>query len=83
MEIEATMPKNLNFDFPFCWSGLDHLHSLNPPLIHKNFKTANCHVDEDFIPKVGDAGLRNLLDRIDGAASSSHITTDDLFLDPE
>lgn len=47
-----------------------------------NFKTANCHVDEDFIPKVGDAGLRSLLDRVDGAASSSQITTDDLFIDP-
>lgn len=63
--------------------GLGHLHSLNPPLIHKNFKTANCHLDEDFIPKVGDAGLRSLLDRIGGAASSSQITTDDLFIDPE
>ncbi|XP_020262653.1 probable serine/threonine-protein kinase PBL21 [Asparagus officinalis] len=63
--------------------GLGHLHSLNPPLIHRNFKTVNCHVDEDFIPKVGDAGLRSLLARIDGSASSSRILTDDIFVDPQ
>lgn len=62
--------------------GLSHLHSQNPPLVHRNFKTVNCHVDEDFIPKVGDAGLRSLLDRINGS-SSSNILADDLFLDPE
>ncbi|RWV99849.1 hypothetical protein GW17_00037224 [Ensete ventricosum] len=28
-----------------------HLHSLNPPLVHMNFKTTNVLVDEDFIPK--------------------------------
>ncbi|XP_010909093.1 probable serine/threonine-protein kinase PBL22 isoform X3 [Elaeis guineensis] len=39
--------------------------------------------DEDFIPKVADAGLRSLLDRIDDAGPSSRMTTDDPFLDPE
>lgn len=77
------MLKTLNLYFPVCWSGFCHLHSLNPPLVHRSFKTGNCHVDEDFIPKVGDAGLRSLLERIDGAVSSSQIKTDDLFVDPE
>ncbi|WOL04381.1 serine/threonine-protein kinase isoform X1 [Canna indica] len=63
--------------------GMAHLHSLNPPLVHMNFKTTNVLVDEDFIPKVADAGLRSLLNRINGASPSSRITTDDLFLDPE
>ncbi|XP_073106574.1 probable serine/threonine-protein kinase PBL21 isoform X2 [Elaeis guineensis] len=63
--------------------GLGFLHSLNPPLVHMNFKTANVLVDEDFIPKVADAGLRSLLDRIDDAGPSSRMTTDDPFLDPE
>ncbi|PKA60247.1 Receptor-like protein kinase HERK 1 [Apostasia shenzhenica] len=62
--------------------GLEHLHALNPPLVHMNFKTANVLVDEDFIPKVADAGLRILLYRINGAGTSQ-ITLDDPFLDPE
>ncbi|KAL0903705.1 hypothetical protein M5K25_028104 [Dendrobium thyrsiflorum] len=61
---------------------LDHLHALNPPLVHMNFKTGNVLVDEDFIPKVADAGLRILLYRVDGVGSSQ-ITLDDPFLDPE
>lgn len=63
--------------------GLGILHSLDPPLVHMNFKTANVLVDEDFIPKVADAGLRSLLDRIDEAGPSSRLTTNDPFLDPE
>ncbi|EHA8589998.1 serine/threonine-protein kinase CDG1 [Cocos nucifera] len=63
--------------------GLGILHSLNPPLVHMNFKTANVLVDEDFIPKVADAGLQSLLDRIDEAGPSSRMTMDDPFLDPE
>ncbi|KAI0511452.1 hypothetical protein KFK09_012082 [Dendrobium nobile] len=63
-------------------TGLDHLHALNPPMVHMNFKTGNVLVDEDFIPKVADAGLRILLYRVDGVGSSQ-ITLDDPFLDPE
>lgn len=51
-------------------------------MVHMNFKTGNVLVDEDFIPKVADAGLRILLYRVDGVGSSQ-ITLDDPFLDPE
>ncbi|THU54197.1 hypothetical protein C4D60_Mb10t22510 [Musa balbisiana] len=63
--------------------GMVHLHSLNPPLVHMNFKTTNVLVDEDLIPKVADAGLRRLLNRTNGASPSSRVTTDDPFHDPE
>ncbi|KAH7663993.1 Non-specific serine/threonine protein kinase protein [Dioscorea alata] len=63
--------------------GLAHLHGFDPPVIHKNFKTANVLVDEDFIPKVADAGLRNLMERIGGASSTSQMMVDDIFIDPE
>ncbi|XP_030461819.1 proline-rich receptor-like protein kinase PERK8 isoform X1 [Syzygium oleosum] len=63
--------------------GLAHLHSLTPRLIHKDFKTANVLVDENFIPKVADAGLRNFLGRADIAGPSSEVTADDVFLAPE
>ncbi|XP_033141875.1 nodulation receptor kinase isoform X2 [Brassica rapa] len=62
--------------------GLAHLHSLSPRLIHKDFKTANVLVDENFIAKVADAGVRNFLGRED-AGISSHVVADHIFLSPE
>jgi len=51
--------------------------------VHKNFKTANVLVDENFIAKVADAGLRNFLGRVDTAGSSSQVPTDEIFLASE
>ncbi|KAG2301566.1 hypothetical protein Bca52824_030217 [Brassica carinata] len=62
--------------------GLSHLHSLSPRLIHKDFKTANVLVDENFIAKVADAGVRNFLGSED-AGTSSRIVADHIFLSPE
>lgn len=65
-------------------AGLTHLHSLSPRLIHKDFKTSNVLVDENFIAKVADAGLRNFLGRFDYAAGpSSQMAADEIFLAPE
>ncbi|KAK9089965.1 hypothetical protein Sjap_023142 [Stephania japonica] len=61
--------------------GLAHLHALSPPLVHKNFKTANVLV-ENFVAKVADAGLRNLVGRV-GVAGTSSGRADDIFLAPE
>lgn len=61
--------------------GLAHLHSLSPRLIHKDFKTANVLVDENFIAKVADAGVRNFLGRED--VGTSHVSADQIFLSPE
>ncbi|XAR58330.1 Non-specific serine/threonine protein kinase [Bertholletia excelsa] len=63
--------------------GLDHLHSLSPRLVHKDFKTANVLVDENFIAKVADAGLRNFLGRVEVVGPSSLVAADDIFLAPE
>lgn len=64
-------------------TGMVHLHSLNPPLIHMNFSTMKVLLGEDLTPKVADAGIRSLLNRVDGAASSPRMSEDDPFLDPE
>ncbi|KAL6839928.1 hypothetical protein ACP4OV_029738 [Aristida adscensionis] len=61
--------------------GLSHLHSLTPPAIHMDFKTANVLVDEDFIPKIADTGIPGLLDRLGAAGASSQISNDP-FIDP-
>ncbi|GAV91259.1 Pkinase_Tyr domain-containing protein [Cephalotus follicularis] len=63
--------------------GLAHLHTMSPRLAHKDFKTANVLVDENFIAKVADAGIRNFLGRIDIAGPSSQVTADEIFLAPE
>ncbi|XP_076917153.1 proline-rich receptor-like protein kinase PERK1 [Bidens hawaiensis] len=63
--------------------GLAHLHSLSPRLAHKDFKTANVLVDENFIAKVADAGVRNFLNRVDSAGPSSQARIDEIFLAPE
>ncbi|GMY27672.1 proline-rich receptor-like protein kinase PERK3 [Fagus crenata] len=62
--------------------GLCHLHGLRPPLVHKNFKTANVLVDENFIAKVTDAGVSKLLEMIE-EAGPSHISSANVFRDPE
>ncbi|MFQ6632650.1 hypothetical protein Gotur_009519 [Gossypium turneri] len=62
--------------------GLCHLHGLKPPLIHKNFKTGNVLVDEDFIAKVADAGVSMLLEKIE-EASPSYTSSVNVFRDPE
>jgi hypothetical protein len=46
------------------------LHGLRPPSVHKNFKTANVLVDENFIAKVSDAGVSKLLEKIEEAGPS-------------
>lgn len=62
--------------------GLCHLHSLKPPLVHKNFKTANVLVDENFIAEVADTGISKLLENIE-EAGPSHGSIVNVFRDPE
>ncbi|KAH7676767.1 Non-specific serine/threonine protein kinase protein [Dioscorea alata] len=62
--------------------GLSHLHSLVPPVIHKGFKTSNVLVNENFIAKVADTGMVELLQRIeDGCPSQT--SESNVFQDPE
>ncbi|KAF5204169.1 kinase [Thalictrum thalictroides] len=63
--------------------GLCHLHSLNPPVLHKNFKTSNVLVDENFIAKVADAGIVKLIETIVDASPSSRTSGRNVFQDTE
>ncbi|XP_014497488.1 probable serine/threonine-protein kinase PBL28 isoform X1 [Vigna radiata var. radiata] len=60
--------------------GVEHLHSLVPPLVHTNFRTSNVLLDENFTAKVSDYGFCKLQTQVDQAGSSSNV---DCFLDPE
>ncbi|KAK3003265.1 hypothetical protein RJ639_018877 [Escallonia herrerae] len=62
--------------------GLCHLHSQQPPIVHRNLKTSNVLIDESLIAKVADAGVSRLLERIEDAGPS-HSTRVDVFEDPE
>ncbi|CAL4945663.1 unnamed protein product [Urochloa decumbens] len=59
--------------------GLNHLHTLAPPLIHRDFKTSNVLVDENFIAKVSDAGIDRLLRGFEGTATPNG----SVYQDPE
>ncbi|KAJ0979745.1 hypothetical protein J5N97_015219 [Dioscorea zingiberensis] len=62
--------------------GLSHLHSQVPPIVHKDFKTSNVLVDENFIAKVADAGIFKLLQRIEDG-TPSRASGGNVFKDPE
>ncbi|KAH7513311.1 hypothetical protein FEM48_Zijuj12G0186600 [Ziziphus jujuba var. spinosa] len=62
--------------------GLCHLHGLKPPIVHKNFKTANVLVDENFIARIADAGVSRLLEKIEEAGPSDRSSVN-VFQDPE
>ncbi|XP_072049925.1 receptor-interacting serine/threonine-protein kinase 3-like [Amphiura filiformis] len=62
--LKSFMP-NLKCD---CWprririiydiaAGMDHLHHLNPPIVHKDLKASNIFISGNFMAKLGDLGL--------------------------
>ncbi|TVU34688.1 hypothetical protein EJB05_16533, partial [Eragrostis curvula] len=57
--------------------------SLAPPLIHRDFKTSNVLVDENFIAKVSDAGIDRLLRGFEDAGPSQQSNGSSAYQDPE
>ena len=42
--------------------GLDYLHSLSPPLIHRDLTVSNIFLTEDLVAKIGDLGESSYVD---------------------
>ena len=36
---------------------MNYLHSMNPPILHRDLKSANCLCDENLLIKVADLGF--------------------------
>lgn len=72
----------INIQTIFLNTGLSHLHSLSPPVVHNNFKTSNVLVDENFIAKVADAGIIRLIQGSDIAGPSNRLSGN-IYHDPE
>eukprot|EP01091_Cochliopodium_minus_P019225 TRINITY_DN8022_c0_g1_i1.p1 TRINITY_DN8022_c0_g1~~TRINITY_DN8022_c0_g1_i1.p1 ORF type:complete len:526 (+),score=76.20 TRINITY_DN8022_c0_g1_i1:90-1580(+) len=58
IELPWTRVRNFCCDIS---TGMEYLHSLKPPLIHRDMKTGNLLVSEDWSVKVCDFGLSRLL----------------------
>ncbi|KAK3921185.1 Interleukin-1 receptor-associated kinase 4 [Frankliniella fusca] len=67
--------------------GLQHLHEhQDPPLVHRDVKSANILLDKDLIPKLGDFGLVRLGDSSYGDASvmlTSTVFGTSVYMAPE
>lgn len=59
------------------------MHSIVPPLVHRNFKTSNVLVDENFIAKVADAGIIRFIQNIEDVGTSEGSHHQNIFRDPE
>lgn len=61
--------------------GMLYLHSLNPPLVHRDLKSANILLTTDWCPKVADFGLSKIMS--DTARSSSLTAMNPRWMAPE
>ena len=61
--------------------GMRYLHSQTPPIIHRDLKSANMLVTDDFRVKISDFNLSKILD--DSAKSSSIAAMNPRWLAPE
>lgn len=51
--------------------GLQYLHCRDPPIIHRDIKSSNILLDEDFQPKLGDFGIA----KFGPCGDKSHVST--------
>lgn len=52
----VTLEVKLNIIFQIA-KGLNYMHTLNPPIMHRDIKPLNIFIGSDLIAKIGDFGL--------------------------
>ncbi|XP_071700553.1 uncharacterized protein [Rutidosis leptorrhynchoides] len=66
--------------------GLNYLHTSTkdkPTIIHRDIKSANILLDDEWVAKIGDFGLSKLHQGNQSTLVTQHIAGTDLYLDPE
>lgn len=63
--------------------GMNALHSMKPAILHRDFKTANLLVDENWVVKVADFGLALAKRRASGGEASAEPVGSPLYMAPE
>lgn len=84
LPVDATLATRLTTLLYILCAGLEYLHKYcKPPIVHRDVKTSNILLDEDFHAKVSDFGLS----RIFSNECDSHVLTKIAgtpgYMDPE
>ena len=60
MKNKLTIQQKYKIILDIC-KGIDYLHSLSTPIIHRDLKTPNILIDENLNPKISDFGISKYL----------------------